>query len=40
MHHLTTYLWLMAQSAGVGGYPLDMDCAVPAPAPASEPAVV
>jgi len=25
-HHLTTYLWLMAQQAGVGGYALDADC--------------
>lgn len=26
MHHLTTYLWLMAQQAGATGYPLDADC--------------
>ncbi|MBZ5592500.1 MAG: lipase family protein [Acidobacteriia bacterium] len=26
MHHLTTYLWLMSQLAGVSGYPLDPDC--------------
>lgn len=26
MHHLTTYLWLMAQLAGAGGYPLDQGC--------------
>jgi hypothetical protein len=26
MHHLTTYLWLMAQLAGVGGYPIDPGC--------------
>lgn len=26
MHHLTTYLWLMSQLAGVGGYSLDADC--------------
>lgn len=26
MHHLTTYLWLMSQLAGVGGYPIDPDC--------------
>jgi hypothetical protein len=26
MHHLTTYLWLMAQLAGSSGYPLDSDC--------------
>ncbi len=26
MHHLTTYLWLMGQLAGKGGYPLDPDC--------------
>lgn len=28
MHHLTTYLWLMAQLSGDGGYPLDADCAL------------
>jgi hypothetical protein len=27
MHHLTTYLWLLAQLAGVSGFPLDSDCA-------------
>jgi hypothetical protein len=26
MHHLTTYLWLMAQLSGTSGYPLDTDC--------------
>lgn len=26
MHHLTTYLWLMSQNIGSGGYPLDEDC--------------
>jgi hypothetical protein len=26
MHHLTTYLFLMAQLAKVGGFPLDADC--------------
>ncbi len=26
MHHLTTYLWLMAQLAKVPGYPLDAGC--------------
>jgi len=26
MHHLTTYLWLMAQLAGVGGFPLNPEC--------------
>jgi hypothetical protein len=25
-HHLTTYLWLMAQQTGAAGYPLDADC--------------
>jgi hypothetical protein len=26
MHHLTTYLWLMAQLAGVSAFPLDANC--------------
>lgn len=26
MHHLTTYLWLMSQLAGLGGYSIDVDC--------------
>lgn len=26
MHHLTTYLFLMAQQAQIGGYPLDSGC--------------
>lgn len=26
MHHLTTYLWLMAQLVGSSAYPLDADC--------------
>jgi hypothetical protein len=26
MHHLTTYLWLMSQLAGVSGYSIDADC--------------
>src|SRR5579872_393568 len=26
MHHLTTYLWLMSQLAGAGGYAIDADC--------------
>jgi hypothetical protein len=26
MHSLTTYLWLMAKAAGVGGFPLEADC--------------
>ena len=29
MHHLTTYLWLMAQLAGSSGYPLDSSCVPP-----------
>lgn len=33
MHHLTTYLWLMAQQAGVSGFPLDAGC-LPGVAPA------
>jgi hypothetical protein len=35
MHHLTTYLWLMAQQAGASGYPLDSDCVPAAGAAAS-----
>jgi len=35
MHHLTTYLWLMAQLAGASGYPLDSSCVPPAGAVAS-----
>ncbi|HXP88954.1 MAG TPA: lipase family protein [Bryobacteraceae bacterium] len=30
MHHLTTYLWLMAQQVGSNAYPLNSEC-VPAP---------
>jgi hypothetical protein len=34
MHHLTTYLWLMAQQAGSSAYSLDSDC-VPTAGPAA-----
>ncbi len=34
MHHLTTYLWLMAQLVGSSAYPLDSDC-VPTPGAAA-----
>jgi len=30
MHHLATYLWLMAQQTGSNAYPLDQDCAATA----------
>lgn len=32
MHHLTTYLWLMAQLSGSGGFPLDQGCVYTGPA--------
>ncbi len=32
MHHLTTYLWLMARLAGVAGFGLDADCSSSTPA--------
>jgi len=31
MHHLTTYLWLMAQLTGSSAYPLDPDCIATGP---------
>jgi hypothetical protein len=31
MHHLTTYLWLMAQLCGAPGYSLDSDCTATVP---------
>jgi hypothetical protein len=35
MHYLTTYLWLMSQLAGVGGFPLVAECVAPAVVPGS-----
>lgn len=31
MHHLTTYLWLISQLVGSGGYPLDPGCTATGP---------